>query len=465
MLIVPPFDFTIINSDKSRGTKQAGYYLYYPPLGLCSIAAVLEKAGYSAAILDGMVDAASERQMLDMVLPMKPKIVGFNVTTPALPVIWRMIKAVKERLGVPVIVGGAHISCDPEIIREIGADFGVVGDGETPMVRIADHLLKGVPLDPQEPGIITPDAPVPVSPAFADLSSLPVPARNKLRNPRAYFNPFVNKPTTTLLSARGCPFMCTFCCRTVSMGDYRPLDLEVVLDEMAQVESEGIGFVSLIDETFTYDRERAIALARGMRGRGFRFRWSCQTRAELADEEALREFRAAGCINVSFGVEAGDDSERNRLDKKIKNSDYERAFDACRRTGITINAFMMIGAPEETPENIIKTIELPLQLEPDYAVFNVGTLFPGSREYHNRLADGSIQREIWNSYMKGEADLPVLSKTLDISELSEYLRKGYSKFYMRPRYIWKKLISIRSAREVLVLARQARTVVTDYVIS
>ena len=110
------------------------------------------------------------------------------------------------------------------------------------------------------------------------------------------------------------------------------------------------------------------------------------------------------------------------------------------------------------------TIEKAIELEPDYVVYNIGTLFPGTREYEKRVEAGEVDRSIWDRYLRGEAPLPVISRGLDRAELSAYLRAGYSRFYLRSRYILKKLGSMRSARDVLVLARQARTVVADYVI-
>ncbi len=483
LLISPPFDFSEMNTDNRSGTKQAGYYLFYPPIGLCSVAASLRAAGFSAGVIDGQADAATEEELIRLVESEKPRIIGIGVTTPALRVVARLVGALRTRVGAPVVVGGPHVSCDPEIVDALGADYGVVGDGEGPMVSIAESILRGKQLSGDEAGIVTPESFVgrpddcnaseggnrcsrpTVIPAIADLDAIPPADRGFLRNPDVYFNPFVKARTTMLLTARGCPFHCSFCCRTPSMGEYRPVAFERAAAEMARVAADGYGFVSIIDETFTYDRERALRLAREMRRRGFGFRWSCQTRADLVDAELLREFGAAGCINISFGVESGDASAREDMDKKISDAAFEGAFAACRKAGITTNAFIIIGGPDETRETIARSIRRAVELDPDYVVFNIGTLFPGTREYEKRAAAGEIDRTVWDRYLRGESPMPSLSRGLDRSELAGYLRRGYTNFYLRPRYILKKIASVRSARDVLVLARQARTVVTDYVVS
>ncbi len=472
LLISPPFDFSEMNTDNRSGTKQAGYYLFYPPIGLCSVAASLAAAGFSVDVVDGQVDAATEEELIRLVESEKPKIVGISATTPALRVVARLVGELRARVGAPVVVGGPHVSCDPEIVVALGADYGVVGDGEGPMVRIAESILRGKPLPGDETGIVTSDqgggnrcSRPTVIPAIADLDAIPPADRGFLRNPAAYFNPFVKARTTMLLTARGCPFHCSFCCRTPSMGEYRPVAEERAVAEMERVAADGYGFVSIIDETFTYDRERALRLAREMRGHGFGIRWSCQTRADLVDAEVLREFSAAGCINISFGVESGDAAAREDMDKKISDAAFEDAFAACRKAGITTNAFIIIGGPDDTRETIARSIRRVVELDPDYVVYNVGTLFPGTREYESRVAAGEIDRTVWDRYLRGETPMPSLSRGLDRAELAGYLRRGYTSFYLRPRYIMKKIASVRSVRDVLVLARQARTVVTDYVVS
>jgi len=464
LLITPPFDFTAINSASGRTSRQGGYYIYYPPIGLCSIAAVLEKAGFSAGIIDGFADAPGEHELVSMVRACSPKLIGISVTTPSLPIVKRIADRLGADPGVPIVAGGPHISTDPDIVDSLGVDYGVVGDGEEPMKIIAGHVLRGENLPGDTPGLVLPGGGAPAAPSQCDLDALPLPARRLLKNPGYYFNPFAGEKTTIMLTARGCPYHCSFCSRNPSMGPYRPLDESRALDEMQAITTGGYGFVSIIDETFTFDRDRCIRIARGMRRRGIDFLWSCQTRADLADRELISELAAAGCINISFGLEAGDEDVRDGLDKHITDEDFEAAFDACRRAGVSTNAFLIIGSPGETAEQVGRSISRAIRLRPDYAVYNIGTLFPGTREYTSRLDAGEIDRGIWDRYMNGIEPLPVLSRTLGRSELAALLRRGYSRFYLRPGYVIQKLSRIRSMRDVSVLARQARTVVRDYVV-
>lgn len=472
ILVIPSFDFTILNSVEGQRTRSAGYYLYYPPLGLCSIAATLQASGFPVSIFDGQFERGWPGCLLRKIEDEKPALIGILTTTPTLPVVKNLIselRALRERTGddSKITVGGAHISCDPEIVPELGADFGVVGDGEEPARALMEILSAGSADYKNAPGLVWSDDGVlrrnPPSPPGA-MMNYPIPAR-ELLNRDKYYNPFFPAPTTSVLSARGCPFECSFCCRSHAMGVYRARPVETFLEEMRRVQNQGYGFVSVVDETFTYDSARAAAISEGLLAMGPKFKWSCQTRADTANAETLKLLKRAGCINMSFGVEAGDPAVRGSVQKGIGDNVFMRAFSLCREAGISTNAFIMIGNPGEGEAEIERSIEFARRLDPDYVAFNIGTLFPGSRFYEQLLKDNKTDRSVWTKYMNGEIGLPLLSDRLDKAQLSALLRRGFMEFYMRPAYIMKKLAAMRSPRQMWHLARRAGTIVGDYVFS
>jgi radical SAM superfamily enzyme YgiQ (UPF0313 family) len=470
LLIIPPFDFTMLNSVTGRRTGRSGYYLYYPPLGLCSMAGALRAQGYAAGVADAQFDRTWPGSLLDRVRAQRPALVGVLTTTPVLPVVHELVQALRtlretEKLDFRIVAGGAHVSCDPGIVPDLGADFGVVGDGELPVCGLADLLVRAqgraadVPgLVWVEDGVLRQNEPAPAN-AVRDY---PPPDRSVL-NRNKYFNPFLPVPTTTVISARGCPFQCAFCCRSQSMGSYRPRPVEAFLQEVEQVQAEGYGFVSIIDETFTFDKKRAAAIARGLLRLGPKFAWSCQTRADTVDEDILRIIKRAGCINISFGVEAGDSAVRGAMEKGVDNDHFVRAFSLCKKIGISTNAFLMIGSPGEDRAAVQRSVNFAKKLDPDYVVFNIATLFPGAAYYDALLEKGAVDRDIWTQYMRGQAPLPVLNEDLGKPELVDLLNRAYRSFYLRPAFMAKKLAAIRSPRQMWHLARQAATVVGDYV--
>lgn len=472
ILAIPPVDFSLLNSVNGRRTRRSGYYLYYPPLGLCSIAGSLRAAGFGAAIMDGGFDGDWPEPLLRRVQAENPALVGLLVTTPGLPVSLQTIKALRELkknkgLRFEIVAGGPHVSCDPEIVNDLDADFGVAGDGEDAVVKLAQLLINqaGDPADIQ--GLIWKQGEsLRINePAPRDAVAAYPPPDRSLLDTRMYFNPFTPAPTTTAISARGCPFQCLFCCRSASMGAYRPRPVAAVLDELRDIRDAGYGFVSIIDETFTFDRERAAALCEGLLRLGPGFKWTCQTRADTVDEEMLRLLRRAGCVNISFGVEAGGANVRGDMGKNFDDARVAGVFAACRKLGISTNAFFMIGNPGEDAAAVRGGVAFAQSLRPGYAVFNIATLLPGSVYYQQLIEGGKIKRDVWPRYMRGEAPLPLLSNTLDKPQLVALLNEAYRAFYLRPEFILRRLSALRSPRQAWHLARQGMTVIGDYVLS
>lgn len=467
LLIVPPFSFASLNTNGDG--RRGGFYLYYPPLGLCSIGACLRADGFGVRIVDCRIERVDRKRILSIIDTEQPAVIGMMVTTPTLPVCHRWFKMFSERrdagkTGAVLVAGGPHVSCDPEIIRELGADYGIAGDGEPGMAALARHVARGEGGLDAVPGLVRADNGNLLANPTATVESVanaPFPDRSLLRE-NLYFNPYFPARTTTILSARGCPFKCTFCSRSESMGAYRPLPVEEFLEEAAEIGRRGYGFASLIDETFTHDRDRAAAVAEGLLKGNTRFRWSCQTRADAVDREIIALIKRAGCVNISFGVETGGGEARRNLEKEITNEQCRSALELCREAGISTNAFFIIGGPDDTERDLAETIDFAVALEPDYAVFNIGTLFPGSRFFEQECNSGRASREIWDRYMRGETPLPVLSRALGRDTLAAYLSRGYRRFYLRPRYLARYLPKLRSPRRFAYMLRLAKTVVTDY---
>lgn len=465
LLIVPPFSFDSLNRADENGRGGGGFYLYYPPLGLCSIGAALRRCGFSVRVVDCRIEGVAEKDLPALAARERPAIIGLTVTTPTLRACRRIFKSLREAgFGGALVAGGPHVSSDPEIIRVIGADFGIAGDGEPGMLALARALIRGegdvdgVPgLARIENGRLSANVTTRV-----DTLTGPLMPDRTLINESLYFNPYFPSKTTTMLSARGCPHKCAFCSRSDSMGDYRPRPLDEFFDEAEAAARAGYGFVSLIDETFTHDRVRAAALAEGLIARKLGFRWACQTRADSIDREIAALLKRAGCINISFGVEAGASESRRRLDKPVTNEECEAAVRICREAGITTNAFFIIGGPDDTSEDVAAAVEYAVALDPDYAVFNIGTLFPGSRHYERELERGAVTREVWDAYALGETPLPVLSRTLGREELARHLSRAFRRFYMRPRAFLRQLPRMASPGRIAWAARMARTVIRDY---
>ena len=118
--------------------------------------------------------------------------------------------------------------------------------------------------------------------------------------------------------------------------------------------------------------------------------------------------------------------------------------------GIETLGYFMIGAPTETKEDIIETINFAKKINPDYAHITILTPYPGTLIYQQALSEGVIEEDYWKKFALSPRDsfsTKYWEKNLSKKELFQLLEKFYLDFYGRPSYILKELFKIRSFKD------------------
>ena len=137
-----------------------------------------------------------------------------------------------------------------------------------------------------------------------------------------------------------------------------------------------------------------------------------------------------------------------------KNVDVQKVkeiFSVTKDLGITTLAYFMIGSPTETKEQIRKTIDFAIELDPNYAHISITTPFPATELYKMGLERKIFSRDFWRefaSHPSPEFVPAVWEESLSSTELNQMLRFAYRRFYFRSNYIFKKLWEIRSWPEL-----------------
>lgn len=441
VLIYPPYE---------RWGEGAHLGVTFTPLGLPYIAAVLERNGYSVQVIDADMDGYSIGDLVDLLHRVKPQVVGVNVSSPALPSAYALVRQIKDSgLKVHVVLGGHHVTADPSIVELIGADYGVRGDGEYSFLELCDYLVKGVGGLDAILGLVYKrnDELVSKPPALVEgLDSLPFPARHLLANFGGYDYKLV-------LSSRGCPFKCIYC--SVAGTKYRCRSPEGVVDELEHlVDDCKVKSIDFSDDVFTLDGGHVLQICDLIRERGIKLRWACQTRANLVDRELLEAVYSAGCYVVTFGMEAGSQDTRYLIGKKVSDDDFRKAIQLCNEVGLQTRVSAMFGHPGETVEDMQKTLSFMEELNPDYVVYSVTRILPGTQLFEMALREGVITEDIWHRYMWVEVDQVRYSPLgLTAEELTTLNAEAVNHFYLRRDYMSKKLKSIKSLSDLSECSR------------
>jgi radical SAM superfamily enzyme YgiQ (UPF0313 family) len=302
------------------------------------------------------------------------------------------------------------------------------------------------------------------TPPFKNLDDLPFPAYDLLPIKKYNSITFARKsPFMTLVSSRGCPFKCDFCIvggSTVWRGSgkgWYSRSAKNILDEMELlVNKYGVKEIYIFDETFTVDKKRVLEVCKGIKKRRIEVSWSCNSRINTLDGEMLKAMKSSGCWNILFGVESGSQELLDNVHKGIKIGDIKKVFKLTKDNDIFASASFMIGLPGETWETVEKTLQLALEIEPDYCQFVITTPYPGTRLYDYVKKKGYLIKDYdfggYDAY--GIAEDPVLrTDKMTNLELMEAQKHIHRKFYLRPSYVIKRLFTIRSWMQVRMMIK------------
>ncbi len=163
--------------------------------------------------------------------------------------------------------------------------------------------------------------------------------------------------------------------------------------------------------------------------------------------------KLAGCKKVSFGLESGS---QKILDLMRKNATIEMARQAVKivaQAGLNIHASFMLGNVGETAATIRETINFAKSLPLDNATFFITAPFPGTDLYKIALASGFINEHTrWEDFAPITKSAPVLVQgNLSQAELISWQKKAFRKFYLRPKYIFRKLAKISSWTDLKII--------------
>lgn len=375
-------------------------------LGLGYVAAALLKCGQEVRVIDAKSEGLDLAEVVARVKEFQPDVFGATAMTHEICYVGELCSAVKELFPQCVtLVGGPHSTALPErTLREfVSIDVAVVGEGEEAaceLARAVESAAKRCEWN-SIPGIAYRDCGevrrTGERPWISDLDRLPLPAWELF--PRG-----VDWP---VFAGRGCPFRCAFCQRVLG-SKVRLRSVDSVLAEFDEMERRlGVKGTWFQDETFGIDQKWANEfldkLGRRNALRGYKWRWKCNSRINLASKELYRRMKDAGCCEVDFGIESGDPAIIDKVHKGIRLDQVREAVGFAREAGLHTNGFFIIGHPGETWKSALRTVRFAARCGVDSIAVGVMVPYPGTEvwEYAKKGEHGyRLVTEDWRAYDK-----------------------------------------------------------------
>ncbi len=448
----------------SPAPSRIGKHLYVyessggmPPLGLLYVASSLIGEGYDVAIIDQAAEGLTNRAVADRVLQTNTELLGISALTSSALRAAEISRLAKEgNPDIQTLMGNVHATfCADRILAKYShVDLCVRGEGEEAIVDVVNALerdgykqlkrVKGITLRNREGHIVSTED----RPLISDLDALPIPDRSLLAHDyhikigeialrRGKF--------TTVVSSRGCPFVCTFCCCHILCNrHWRARSPENIADELELLESQGYDHFLFADDSFTVNPRRAVKLAHIIRKRRIQMDWIIEGRVDSASREMFQEMVRAGCRLAFFGMESGTQRILDLYKKKTTPRLNRQAAANARAAGVDlIVGSFILGGPSETFREMQITTDFAKHCDIDFAQFNILGLSPGAPLWDEAIAKGYFDPEqYWESGVLAAnvfPDSPPLTRIRDIA------RDAFMDFSLRPRYLVKELfLTLRS---------------------
>jgi hopanoid biosynthesis associated radical SAM protein HpnJ len=269
-----------------------------------------------------------------------------------------------------------------------------------------------------------------------DMDRLPfvTPVYKRDLRPEDYAIGYLLHPYLSLYTGRGCRSRCTFCLwpQTVGGHRYRTRSVDNVLAEAALAARLFPQMKELFfdDDTFTDDRPRAEAVAKGLARLGIT--WSCNAKANVP-RETLKVLRDNGLRLLLVGYESGNQQILNNVKKGLR-VDRARQFAAdCRELGITVHGTFILGLPGETRETIQETIRFAREVNPHTLQVSVAAPYPGTELYQRAKEQGWLPEDDDAALVseRGTQVAAISYAHLGHTEILESVDAFYKRFYFR----------------------------------
>ena len=373
----------------------------YPPLGLLYLSSHLKARSLPVALFDSTFRSFAEFE--DLVERERPRVVGLYCNLMTKANVLRMAAACRSR-GALVVLGGPEPPHYAEQYLDHGADFVVIGEGERTLEELLPLLLerpgsrdlssvRGLVYRDEHGGVVR-TAPRPLIPRLDDQ---PPPDREAiaLEPYLAAWRERHGRGSLSLLTARGCPYTCRWCSRSVFGESHRRRSVEAVADEVQQLLLRyRPDMLWYVDDVFTIHKGFVLAYAREMERRALRVPFECISRPDRIDEDVADALARLGCFRLWIGSESGSQRILDLMDRRVTLEQVRVATRLLRRRGIEVGMFLMLGYEGEQESDLLATAEHLKRAEPDLFLTTLAYPIKGT-EFHSRVRARIVDGRPW----------------------------------------------------------------------
>ena len=371
------------------------------PLGLAFVAAALERHGHEVELVDLLFEEDSNTSLRRTIENFEAKCIGISVrniddqvqaqTQFLLEKVKDVVALCRAHSKAPIVLGGAGYSIFPQAALDyLQADYGIQGEGEFAFLEFIDKLAKKAPLH-NVAGLYVRGKGLGHPRHFAkDPGAIIFPDPYQLAKPE------LDRETIIPVQARrGCPFTCTYCSTPQIEGrNFRKQAPAEVAEWLSDWVETGFGNFFFVDNVFNYPPDFAKEICRKIIAKGLDISWNCIIYPKKVDAELAGLMARAGCTQASIGFESGSDKILAGLGKKYSIEEVREVFRILQEYQIQRMGFLLFGAPGETKETVLESLDFADSLRPDTLKITIGIrIYPQTELADIARQEGVISRD------------------------------------------------------------------------
>lgn len=446
-LVDPPLP-QLINRDMYSSTISKGGYKW-PAADLLVLSGILKELTSEVSLLDANAEGLDIEQTLSRIDRFSPTHLIFMLGASAFQEDFSFVKAAKDRFPglITIGTGGLLYHDGPYCLKNHPSVDAIVNNFTTRdviryLVGDLDQLRNFTYRDQDGEIIET------ASDFHRDDYSHPLPCHEQLPLTGYKLSHVKYLPLTSVLTSYGCPARCSYC--VTERINYRPRQVENVLEELRYVKSLGIRTVFFRDPTFLAAKKTGMELLERMIQERLELSWVADTRAVCVTKETAPLIAESGGHCLHFGVESASPETLERYSKGVTTDQVRNAFSLCQKHNIRTVGYFILGLPGETERTVRQTIDFAIELDADYASFNMPIPVKGTSLRDEVIRNGWMEGGEHGEY-DGSFQSKIHTPELDPQKITALLQEARKKFYLRPRYIFKRLAKVQSPTELKTL--------------
>jgi anaerobic magnesium-protoporphyrin IX monomethyl ester cyclase len=433
-------------------TESKGNYLYQPYDFLLMTGKI--PSAWPVQFLDAIASELNSEQLLADLNVFKPDIIVCAVAATNWQQDLNFVKLLREQFPTSYLLVFGDLFVNDPPVKEIEASVNGIFTSPVMFEFSTFANLKEVKdfIPDQYTGFRNPD--------FYQRSDLKNPTEITLKDLRHdlfvhpnYRWPFARSfQYTTIFTAWGCPYSCSYCILNKFPNYWR--NFNEIISEMEIVKNSGIKEIYIGDRSFGLPLNNVVQLLNRMVEKEFNFSWSTYFHPNQYNPELLDLMKKSGCHTLIIGVESRDFKSLKKFGRHVREKNFEDLIKHAKKIGINICGDFIIGLPGETKKDIESTIQFSLELDLAYASYNIAAPLAGSVIREMAIQNGQIKDD------EQEIDSFGRSRIISVcNENDETLRKlrdqAIVKFYLRPNYLFKRLIDLKSFEHFFIQFQEA----------